>query len=73
MASNHMASNDMASPSIDAGLIKHVAAFAGLTVPDEDLALLVDAAQNQLSTADLLRMLELDDVEPIVSFDPRWR
>jgi hypothetical protein len=68
-----MAFNDMALPSIDGELIKHVAAFAGLSVPDGDLALLAGAAQNQLSAADVLRTLELDDVEPIVSFDPRWR
>jgi hypothetical protein len=58
---------------VDEELIKRIAAFAGLVVPDEDLALLAGATQNQLSAAAVLRALELDDVEPIVSFDPRWR
>jgi hypothetical protein len=58
---------------IDEQLIKHVAALTGLLVPDEDLGLLAGAAQNQLSEAELLRALELDDLEPIVSFDPRWQ
>lgn len=58
---------------VDGELIKRVAALAGLVVPDEDIALLAGAAQNQVSAAELLRALELDDVEPIVSFDPRWR
>jgi hypothetical protein len=58
---------------IDQQLIKHVAALTGLVVPDEDLDLLAGAAQNQLTAAEMLRALELDDLEPIVSFDPRWR
>jgi hypothetical protein len=63
----------MPSQPVNEELIKRVAAFAGLIVPDEDLSLLAGAAQNQLTAAELLRALELDDIEPIVSFDPRWQ
>ena len=57
----------MSLQPVDEELIKRIAAFAGLVVPDGDLALLAGAAQNQLSAAAVLRALELDDVEPIVS------
>jgi hypothetical protein len=62
----------MTSQSIDTELVQRAATFAGLAVPDGDLALLLAAAQNQLASAEHLRTLELDDVEPIVTFDPRW-
>jgi hypothetical protein len=63
----------MPSQPVDGELIKRLAAFAGLIVPDEDIALLAGAAQNQITAAELLRALELDNIEPIVSFDPRWQ
>ena len=63
----------MTTQPIDAELIQHVAAFAGLDVPNDDLAMLLAAARNQLASAERLRAIELDDTEPIVTFDPRWR
>jgi Asp-tRNA(Asn)/Glu-tRNA(Gln) amidotransferase C subunit len=58
---------------VNGELIKHVAVLAGLVVPDEDIDLLAGAVQNQIEAAEVLLVLELDDIEPIVSFDPRWR
>ena len=62
----------MTSPPLDPELVKRVAAYAGLTVPDEDVALLTAAAANQAASSKHLQTLELGDAEPIVAFDPRW-
>ena len=47
--------------------------MAGFEVPEEDRALLAAVLENQLSSVRRLEQLDVGDVEPIVSFDPRWR
>jgi hypothetical protein len=54
------------------GAVDALAQIAGLTVPEEDREILVGVFTNQLAAARLVESLDLGDVEPIVTFDPRW-
>jgi hypothetical protein len=63
----------MSEPAISHELLERVAALVGLALPSEDLDLLQGVLTNQLASSGALLALELDDVEPIVTFDPRWR
>ena len=49
-----------------------LARVAGITVPEEDRDLLTALLANQLAGVRRLEALDVGDVEPIVSFDPRW-
>ena len=57
---------------ISRDLLEYVGRLVGLLVPDADLDPLQAALANQVAASDVLRSLQLDDLEPIVSFDPRW-
>jgi hypothetical protein len=54
------------------GAVDALAQIAGFAVPDEDRETLTGVFTNQLAAARLLEALDVGDVEPIVSFDPRW-
>jgi hypothetical protein len=58
---------------LDWELVAAVAAVAELGVPPEDRELLVAVLDNQLAGSRSLLELDVSEVEPIVSFDPRWR
>jgi hypothetical protein len=58
---------------LDWQLVEAVAAVAELGVPPEDRDLLVAVLDNQLAGSRSLLELDVAEVEPIVSFDPRWR
>ena len=60
-------------PEITPEVVDALAKVAGFEVPDEDRALLAAVLANQLSSVRRLEQLDVGDVEPIVSFDPRWR
>jgi Asp-tRNA(Asn)/Glu-tRNA(Gln) amidotransferase C subunit len=60
-------------PEITTEVVETLARVAGFEVPAEDHALLAAVLQNQLASVRRLEELDLGDVEPIVSFDPRWR
>jgi hypothetical protein len=49
-----------------------LAGVAGLTVVPEDLAQLAVALADQLGSMEVLDLVDLDDFNPIVEFDPRW-
>jgi hypothetical protein len=53
-------------------LVERLAGLVGLALPAGDLEPLQLVLVHQVASAEALRSLELDDVEPIVSFDPRW-
>jgi hypothetical protein len=55
-----------------AGAVDLLAQIAGFAVPDEDRELLTGVFTNQFAATRLLEALDVDEVEPIVSFDPRW-
>ena len=54
-------------------IVDVLAGVAGFSVPEEDRALVAEVLANQREGAQRLEQLDLGDVAPIVSFDPRWR
>jgi hypothetical protein len=58
---------------VDAQTIEQLARYVGLEIPEIDLEVLEPALANQAAMIEILDRLELDDGEPIVTFDPRWR
>ena len=54
-------------------IVDTLAAAANLTVPADDRELLAAILRNQLAAVRLLEDLDVQNVEPIVSFDPRGR
>lgn len=48
------------------------AELLGIAVTDDDLAWLADALAEQRAVEAVLDDLVLDDVDPLVTFDPRW-
>ncbi|HZS92943.1 MAG TPA: hypothetical protein VFE42_36325 [Chloroflexota bacterium] len=46
--------------------------LVGLTIPPEDLAALADELSDQLASVYQLAALDLESVDPVLSFDPRW-
>jgi Asp-tRNA(Asn)/Glu-tRNA(Gln) amidotransferase C subunit len=58
--------------AIDGELIRTLADFAGLEIPADDVELVAGHLANVLSGSEQLARLQLSDVEPIVTFDPRW-
>ncbi len=60
------------SIAIDPETITLLARLAGLSIPSEDIEPLAGALQNQLASIELLEEMELGDVTPSCTFDPRW-
>ena len=60
------------SVAIDPETITLLARLAGLSIPSEDIEPLAGALQNQLASIELLEEMELGDVTPSYTFDPRW-
>jgi hypothetical protein len=50
-----------------------LAAAAGLALPEEDRDLLVEAFAAQAKVVQSLLSVDVAEMEPIVTFDPRWR
>jgi hypothetical protein len=64
-----------APPPDGAFAVDQVVAAAGLlgvVVDDNDLAWLADAMAEQRAVEAVIDGLVLDDVDPLVTFDPRW-
>ncbi len=62
----------MKSEEVDADVIRTLAAVAGITIPDEDIQPLIGALRNHLAGMKALEDLDIDEADPIVTFDPRW-
>jgi hypothetical protein len=60
------------TPELPPGAVDALAQIAGFAVPGEDRELLTGVFTNQLAATRLLEALDVGEVEPIVSFDPRW-
>jgi len=60
------------SITIDPATITVLARLAGLAIPSEDIEPLAGALQNQLASIELVEEMELGDVTPSYTFDPRW-
>jgi hypothetical protein len=60
------------SPPVAEPLIRVLAEFAALSIPEERLARLAAALKDLLMAQASLAALDLSAVEPESSFDPRW-
>jgi Asp-tRNA(Asn)/Glu-tRNA(Gln) amidotransferase C subunit len=63
----------MKPDEVDAEMVRTLARVAGISVPDEDVQPLVGALRNHLKGMEVLDGLDLDESDPIVTFDPRWK
>jgi Asp-tRNA(Asn)/Glu-tRNA(Gln) amidotransferase C subunit len=57
---------------VDADDVRTLARVAGIEIPDEDIEPLVGALRNHLAGMKALDELDIDEADPIVTFDPRW-
>ena len=57
---------------VDGDVIRTLAAFADLEIPEDDVELVGDYLTNVLNDGARLGRLDLSEVEPIVTLDPRW-
>jgi len=57
---------------VDADDVRTLARVAGIEIPDEDIEPLVGALRNHLAGMKALDGLDIDEADPIVTFDPRW-
>jgi hypothetical protein len=62
----------MKPQDVDDDVIRMLADVAGISIPDEDIRPLVGAMRNHLAGMEALDALDLDESDPIVTFDPRW-
>jgi hypothetical protein len=63
----------MTPPEVDAAAVQLLAELQQLTVPEEDLEPLAAALTAHLQTvAAINERYRLDDVEPALTYDPRW-
>jgi hypothetical protein len=62
----------MKAKEVDADVVRVLARVAGISIPDEDMDPLIGALRNHLSGMEVLEGLDLDESDPIVTFDPRW-
>ena len=53
-------------------VVRTLALVAGITIPEEDIEPLVGALRNHLAGMKALEDLDVDEADPIVTFDPRW-
>jgi Asp-tRNA(Asn)/Glu-tRNA(Gln) amidotransferase C subunit len=62
----------MNSKDVNADVVRTLASVAGITIPDEDVEPLIGALRNHLAGMKALEDLDVDEADPIVTFDPRW-
>jgi Asp-tRNA(Asn)/Glu-tRNA(Gln) amidotransferase C subunit len=63
----------MKAEDVDADVVRTLAGVAGITLPEEDVEPLVGALRNHLKGMEVLDSLDLEESDPIVTFDPRWK
>ena len=54
-------------------LVAEAARVAGIEIPNEDLPSLTVAFANQLQAIAALEKVDASVLEPVSTFDPRWR
>ncbi len=59
-------------PPVDDDLIRTLAAFADLEIPENDMELVRAYLTNVLNGGNQFGGRDLTEVEPIVTLDPRW-
>ena len=60
------------APPISPETVETLAALIGLALPAEDVGPLATALTDQLASAAVLERLNLEGINPIEEFDPRW-
>lgn len=63
----------MKPQDVDEDVIRTLGRVAGISIPDEDIPSLVGGMRNHLAGMEALEALDLDEADPIVTFDPRWK
>ena len=63
----------MKAEDVDADVVRTLARVAGISLPEEDVEPLVGALRNHLKGMEVLDGLDLEESDPIVTFDPRWK
>jgi hypothetical protein len=58
--------------SLAVGQVAAAAGLLGVVVDDDDLAWLANAMAEQRAVEAVIDGLVLDDLDPLVTFDPRW-
>jgi hypothetical protein len=59
--------------ALSVATVELLATLAGFAVPPTDLPTLAAALTEQLASIERLDRLNLEDVSPVLDFDPRWR
>ncbi len=62
----------MKPEEVDGNVIRTLARVAGIDVPDEDIEPLIGAYRNHLAGMEVLDRLDLDEHDPLVTFDATW-
>lgn len=62
----------MTPEEVDRQTVRTLAGVAGIAIPEEDMEALIRALRNHMAAMASLDELDLDDCDPIVTFDPRW-
>ena len=62
----------MKPDEVDANVIRTLGKVAGIDIPDEDVEPLIGAYRNHLAGMAVLDQLELDEHDPLVTFDATW-
>ena len=62
----------MTNQEVDGHVVLTLAKVAGITIPDDDIEALVRAFRNYQAEMQALDSLDIDDFDPVVTFDPRW-
>ncbi len=62
----------MKPDEVDANVIRTLGKVAGIDIPDEDIEPLIAAYRNHLAGMAVLDQLELDEHDPLVTFDATW-
>lgn len=63
----------MKPEEVNAETVRMLAGVAGIELPEEDVQPLVGALKNHLKGMEALDRLDLEEFDPIVTFDPRWK
>jgi hypothetical protein len=63
----------MKPEEVDDNVIRTLARVAGIDVPEEDIEPLIGAYRNHLAGMKVLDQLELDEHDPLPTFDATWR
>ena len=62
----------MKPEEVDEDVVRSLARVAGIAIPEEDVEPLVGAFKNHLTGMQDLDALDVEEHDPVVTFDPSW-